>query len=213
VVTICPNRPVSPTQRLVDGHESVSKAAGAAYGGPVSISAGAPKLSGPLVTAPAPDTTTPDPTATVSKTMASRRERSRRFRPQRPIRTPRSARTYTPVEPRVKARAQHFPISRIGSSLIVWERDGSRTRRSLRVVRKRALIGLALLVGVSALTVENNGAAAAHQVVAASRQAAVAEAGRLLTGVVVPAGSTAAAQESAGDSPCSRLICRGARGW
>jgi hypothetical protein len=68
------------------------------------------------------------------------------------------------------------------------------------VVRKRVVIGLALLVGVSALTVGNGGAAPAHQGVAANRQAAVAEAGRLLTAVVLPAGSTAVAQDPAGDT-------------
>lgn len=68
------------------------------------------------------------------------------------------------------------------------------------VVRKLALIGLALLIGVSALTVGNGGAAPAHEVVAANRQAAVAEAGRLLTAVILPAGSTALPQEPAGDT-------------
>lgn len=68
------------------------------------------------------------------------------------------------------------------------------------LVRKRTLIGLALVIGISALTVGNGGAAPAHRVVAANRQAAIAEAGRLLTAVVLPAGSTAVAQEPAGDN-------------
>jgi hypothetical protein len=68
------------------------------------------------------------------------------------------------------------------------------------LVRKRALIGLTLVIGMGAVTVGNGGAASAHQVIAANRQAAVAEAGRLLTAVVLPAGGTAVAQESAGDN-------------
>lgn len=68
------------------------------------------------------------------------------------------------------------------------------------LVRKRALIGLALVIGVSALAVGNGGAAPAHRVVAANRQAAIAEAGRLLTALVLPVGSTAVAQEPAGDN-------------
>lgn len=67
------------------------------------------------------------------------------------------------------------------------------------LVRKRALIGLGLGIAVSALTVGNGGAAPAHQVVAASRRAAIAEARRLLTAVVLPAESTAVAQEPTGD--------------
>ena len=68
------------------------------------------------------------------------------------------------------------------------------------LVRNRALIGLALVTGVSALTVGNGGAASAHQVVLGNRQAAIVEAGRLLSAVVLPAGSTAVAHEPTGDN-------------
>jgi hypothetical protein len=61
------------------------------------------------------------------------------------------------------------------------------------------LIGLALVTGMSALTAGNDGAASAHPLVAANRQAALAETGQLLTAVVLPAESTAVAQEPAGD--------------
>jgi hypothetical protein len=36
-LTICPNPPVSPTHKPLDGHDIVSNAAGNPYGAPVSI--------------------------------------------------------------------------------------------------------------------------------------------------------------------------------
>jgi hypothetical protein len=68
------------------------------------------------------------------------------------------------------------------------------------LVRNRALIGLALVSGVSTLTFGNGGAASARQVLPANRQAAIAEAGRLLTALVLPVGSMAVAQEPTGDN-------------
>jgi hypothetical protein len=95
-LTICPNSPVSPTHKPLDGHDIVSNAAGTPYGAPVSMVAWTPNVNGPAVAAFAAPTGAEHTSAAANTIKPSRTSHEPQRRPaNRSQRTPRTERPIT----------------------------------------------------------------------------------------------------------------------